>query len=87
MLNIFVLEDDFFQQTRIETAIKKCMSDNKMRYRYLEVFGKPQQLLDAIKETGNHQFFLILKLKEIKREEWRLRVKSVKRILVRRLSL
>lgn len=23
MLNIFVLEDDFFQQTRIETAIKK----------------------------------------------------------------
>ena len=59
MLNIFVLEDDFFQQTRIETAIKKCMSDNKMRYRYLEVFGKPQQLLDAIKETGNHQFFFL----------------------------
>lgn len=59
MLNIFVLEDDFFQQTRIETAIKKCMSDNEMRYRYLEVFGKPQQLLDAIKETGNHQFFFL----------------------------
>ena len=83
MLNIFVLEDDFFQQTRIETAIKKCMSDNEMRYRYLEVFGKPQQLLDEIINFS----FLILKLKEIKREEWRLRVKSVKKILVRRLSL
>ena len=55
MLNIFVLEDDFFQQTRIETAIKKCMDDNKLRYRYLEVFGKPQQLLEAIKETGRKE--------------------------------
>ena len=34
MLNIFVLEDDFFQQTRIETAIKKCMDDNKLRIVY-----------------------------------------------------
>lgn len=59
MLNIFVLEDDFFQQTRIETAIKKCMADNNLKYRYLEVFGKPQQLLEAIKETGNHQFFFL----------------------------
>ncbi len=44
MLNIFVLEDDFFQQTRIETAIKKCMSDNNIKYKYLEVFGKPNQI-------------------------------------------
>lgn len=59
MLNIFVLEDDFFQQTRLETAIKKCMADNGIKYRHLEIFGKPQQLLDAIKETGNHQFFFL----------------------------
>lgn len=64
MLNIFVLEDDFFQQTRIETAIKKSMDDNNLKYRYLEVFGKPQQLLEAIKETGNHQlFFLDIEIK------------------------
>lgn len=64
MLNIFVLEDDFFQQTRIETAIKKSMADNNLKYRYLEVFGKPQQLLEAIKETGNHQlFFLDIEIK------------------------
>ena len=53
-----LLEDDFFQQTRIETAIKKCMSDNNLKYKYLEIFGKPNQLLEAIKETGNHQFFI-----------------------------
>ena len=59
MLNIFVLEDDFLQQTRIETAIKKCMIDHHLKYKYLEVFGKPTQLLEAIKETGNHQFFFL----------------------------
>ena len=59
MLNIFVLEDDFLQQTRIETAIKKCMTDHHLKYKYLEVFGKPTQLLEAIKETGNHQFFFL----------------------------
>lgn len=59
MLNIFVLEDDFFQQSRIETAIKTCMANHNLRYRRLEIFGKPQQLLDAITETGNHQFFFL----------------------------
>jgi two-component system response regulator AgrA len=59
MLNIFVLEDNFFQQSRLEAAIKKCKSDNGLKYRQLEIFGKPQQLLDAIEETGNHQFFFL----------------------------
>ncbi|MBJ8326464.1 response regulator transcription factor [Streptococcus pacificus] len=59
MLNIFVLEDDFFQQTRLETAIKRSMSVNGLKYRHLEIFGKPQQLLEAITETGNHQFFFL----------------------------
>ena len=59
MLNIFVLEDDFFQQSRIETAIKTCMANHNLRYRRLEIFGKPQQVLEAITETGNHQFFFL----------------------------
>lgn len=59
MLNIFVLEDNFFQQSRLEAAIKKCKSDNGLKYRQLEIFGKPQQLLDAIEETGSHQFFFL----------------------------
>lgn len=54
-----MLEDDFFQQSRLETAIKKSMLENDLKYRQLEIFGKPQQLLDAIKETGNHQFFFL----------------------------
>ncbi|CAM2928544.1 RevS [Streptococcus acidominimus] len=88
MLNIFVLEDDFFQQTRIETAIKKCMADNNLKYRYLEVFGKPQQLLEAIKETGNHQFFFLdIEIKGEEKKVWRLHVKFVKRIRVLQLYL
>lgn len=59
MLNIFVLEDDFFQQSRLEQAINRCMKENQLKYRQLEIFGKPQQLLDAIKEQGNHQFFFL----------------------------
>lgn len=35
------------------------MSDNNLKYKYLEIFGKPNQLLEAIKETGNHQFFFL----------------------------
>ncbi|MGT2865485.1 LytTR family transcriptional regulator DNA-binding domain-containing protein [Streptococcus fryi] len=59
MLNIFVLEDNFFQQSRIENAIKRCVEQTAVRYKFLEVFGKPNQLLASIKETGNHQFFFL----------------------------
>ena len=82
MLNIFVLEDDFLQQTRIETAIKKCMTDHHLKYKYLEVFGKPTQLLEAIKETGNHQFFFLdIEIKGEEKKEWKLRVRFVIKIL------
>ena len=59
MLNIFILEDDFLQQTRLEEAIMACAQDGLVRYKRLEIFGKPQQLLDAITEAGNHQFFFL----------------------------
>lgn len=59
MLNIFILEDDFYQQLRLEQAIKKCVETQKIQYKKLEVFGKPHQLVDAITETGNHQFFFL----------------------------
>lgn len=59
MLNIFILEDDFFQQSRLENAIKNCVNNTTVRYKYLEVFGKPNQLLEAIRETGNHQIFFL----------------------------
>lgn len=59
MLNIFILEDDFFQQSRLENAIAQCVRDTEVKYRSLEVFGKPQQLLEAVTETGSHQFFFL----------------------------
>lgn len=64
MLHIFVLEDDFMQQSRLEAAIAKVAQAGGIKYKRLEIFGKPQQLLDAISETGSHQFFFwILKLR------------------------
>ncbi|MFC3928289.1 LytTR family transcriptional regulator DNA-binding domain-containing protein [Streptococcus caprae] len=66
-LNIFILEDDFVQQGRIEAAIDKVLKTTEVTCRKLEIFGKPDQLLEAITETGNHQlFFLDI---EIKSEE------------------
>ena len=58
-MNIFILEDNFLQQTRIETIVKKILVDNKVEYRHFEVYGKPQQLLEDISERGNHQLFLL----------------------------
>lgn len=63
-LNIFVLEDDFIQQARLEKAIRGTVAKTDVTYRQLAVFGKPQQLLDAIKECGNHQvYFLDIEIK------------------------
>ncbi|EMO8691282.1 TPA: response regulator transcription factor [Streptococcus pyogenes] len=59
MLNIFILEDDFIQQSRLEKAVLACVRSTVVKYKTLEVFGKPNQLLGAIQETGNHQFFFL----------------------------
>ncbi|MGT2896371.1 LytTR family transcriptional regulator DNA-binding domain-containing protein [Streptococcus entericus] len=59
MLNIFSLEDDLFQQGRLERAVAACVQSGQIRYRHFETFGKPDQLLAAIKETGNHQVFFL----------------------------
>lgn len=58
-LRVFVLEDDFSQQGRIEAAIGQAVKDKGIAIKSLEIFGKPSQLLEAIKETGNHQVFFL----------------------------
>ncbi|MGT2754487.1 response regulator transcription factor [Streptococcus ovis] len=64
MLTIYILEDDFLQQSRLEQAIAQTIATGPVRYKSLEVFGKPQQLLDAIKEKGDHNlFFLDIEIK------------------------
>lgn len=65
MLNIFILEDDFLQQSRLEKIINQAKSDKVCDYRHLDIFGKPNQLLAAIEERGNHNlYFLDIEIKE-----------------------
>ena len=67
MISIFVLEDNFLQQGRLETTIAAIMKEKNWSYKELTIFGKPQQLIDTIPEKGSHQiFFLDI---EIKKEE------------------
>ena len=50
MLNIFILEDEFLQQSRIENVIKNVIAKKSLKCKGPEIFGKPSQLLDAITE-------------------------------------
>lgn len=64
MLNIYLLEDSFFHQARLERVVEGFVQKRGRSYRRLEIFGKPSQLLEAIQETGNHQlFFLDIEIK------------------------
>ena len=66
-MNIYVLEDDFIQQTRMETVITELLAKHGIEPTSFQVFGKPQQLLAAAETKGTHQlFFLDI---EIKSEE------------------
>ena len=56
MINIFVLEDEILQQSRIENAINIALKRNSLKCRSINIFGKPQQLLDAIVELINYSF-------------------------------
>ena len=58
-MRIFVLEDDFSQQTRIETTIEKLLKEHHITPSSFEVFGKPAQLLAEVHEKGAHQLFFL----------------------------
>lgn len=58
-MNIFILEDDFIQQTRIESAIESILKENNISCKFMEVFSNPQKLYDAILEKGDHQIFFL----------------------------
>lgn len=63
-MNIFILEDDFIQQNRIEASIEEVLEERKWTYNYLEVFSNPDKLLASIHERGDHQiFFLDIEIK------------------------
>ena len=58
-MNIYILEDDLMQQTRISDIIRELVSEGAFSVRKLEVFSKPHKLLSSINEKGNHQIFLL----------------------------
>ena len=64
MLKIFVLEDEWIQQSRIEAVLQDLIRQKFLQCKAPEVFGKPSQLLDAITERGaHHLFFLDIEIK------------------------
>ena len=61
-MRIFVLEDDFSQQTRIETTIEKLLKEHQIPPSSFVVFGKPDQLLAEVHEKGHISYsFWILR--------------------------
>lgn len=63
-MNIFILEDDFIQQTRMGTAIKELTRKHLISPTKIEIFGKANLLLESIEEKGAHQlFFLDIEIK------------------------
>ena len=64
MLKIFVLEDEWIQQSRIEAVLQELIAQKSLQCKVPEVFGKSSQLLDAITERGaHHLFFLDIEIK------------------------
>ncbi|WP_159550174.1 response regulator transcription factor [Streptococcus halichoeri] len=58
-MNIFILEDDFLHQTRIENIVRQILADQQIEVKHFDVYGKPNQLLEDISERGGHQLFLL----------------------------
>ncbi|MGT2887995.1 LytTR family DNA-binding domain-containing protein [Streptococcus didelphis] len=68
-MNIFILEDDFIQQNRIESVVEEILEEKRINHNLLEVFASPQKLLDSIEERGEHQlFFLDIEIKNESRK-------------------
>ncbi len=64
LLKIFVLEDEWIQQSRIESVLQELIAQKSLQCKAPEVFGKSSQLLDAITERGaHHLFFLDIEIK------------------------
>lgn len=64
-MKIFVLEDDLKQQAYMESTIQGILKKNGWECQFLEIYGKPDMLIDAVRERGSHQiFFLDIEIKQ-----------------------
>ncbi|MBJ6745183.1 response regulator transcription factor [Streptococcus sp. 121] len=63
-MNIFILEDDYQQQGRMENLLYQLQEKHALPVKRLEVYSKTDLLLQAIQEKGSHQlFFLDIEIK------------------------
>ncbi|MCC9723899.1 response regulator, partial [Streptococcus agalactiae] len=68
-MNIFILEDNFIQQARLERIIEEVKIRRSIHSKMVNTFEKPVQLLESICEKGMHNlYFLDI---EIKNDEQR----------------
>ena len=58
-MNIFILEDNFTQQAQIEKVHTSLLEKHKIYPKIFEIFGKANQLMEAIEEKGLHQLFFL----------------------------
>ncbi|NYS48837.1 response regulator transcription factor [Streptococcus danieliae] len=63
-MNIFILEDDYHQQGRMENLLYQLQEKHALSVKRLEVYSKTELLLQAVQEKGSHQlFFLDIEIK------------------------
>ncbi len=67
-MNIFVLEDDFEQQKRLERLIREAAESNAINIHQIFGTSKPQELMDNIDSNRSSQMVYFLDI-EIKGEE------------------
>ena len=54
-MKIFVLEDDIKQQAYMESTIQGILEKNGWECQFLEIYGKPDMLIDAVRERGGNR--------------------------------
>ncbi|MFC3927311.1 LytTR family transcriptional regulator DNA-binding domain-containing protein [Streptococcus caprae] len=65
MLKIFVLEDDYIQQGRLEQHLQAIFRERHLPSHSIEVFAQPDRLLASRTEKGSHVlYFLDIEIKD-----------------------
>lgn len=78
-MRVVILEDDMIQQRYLEKLIKELEVKHQLLFQGLDCFGRPHQLLSAIKKNcGQQLFFLDIEIKNENKKGLRLLGKFVR---------
>lgn len=68
-MNIFILEDDIFQQQKLERIIVQQATEQQIPYQKIYATARPEHLLQHIDNAVDHQiYFLDLEIKRFERK-------------------